>query len=77
MDLDGFKDLNDTHGHEAGNHLLASVGAVSYDPRSRYPGDVLETADRALYRAKAAGGNRVVFGDRNDETEPRVFSLRQ
>jgi two-component system cell cycle response regulator len=28
FDLDGFKSFNDTHGHEAGNRLLAEVGRV-------------------------------------------------
>jgi diguanylate cyclase (GGDEF)-like protein len=47
--------------------VTASVGAVSYDPVTRRPADVLETADRALYRAKSAGGNRVVLvGDEGD-----------
>jgi predicted signal transduction protein with EAL and GGDEF domain len=40
------------------------------------PEDVLETADRALYQAKAAGGNRVVFSDEDRGTKPKVISLQ-
>jgi diguanylate cyclase (GGDEF)-like protein len=122
MDLDGFKQINDTFGHRAGSDVLvavgqvlhkavrstdvagryggdefvillvrtevagarrvaevirgrvesvgralgygegsisASIGVAEYDPQVGNGGDVLERADRALYRAKAMGGNRI------------------
>jgi diguanylate cyclase (GGDEF)-like protein/putative nucleotidyltransferase with HDIG domain len=45
MDLDGFKKINDTHGHHAGNEFLIGVAQVianelrSYDYLARYAGD--------------------------------------
>lgn len=45
FDLDGFKSFNDTHGHEAGNRLLAEVGRViessrrSADVAARFGGE--------------------------------------
>jgi len=44
--------------------VAVSVGAAGYDPRSGGPLDVLDAADKALYRAKAEGGNRVVMAER-------------
>jgi FOG: GGDEF domain len=36
-----------------------SVGIAEFDPREPSEGDLLVSADRALYRAKAAGGMRL------------------
>lgn len=44
--------------------ITASVGVAAYDPAAGILADVLEMADKWLYRAKEAGGNRVmVMGD--------------
>lgn len=45
LDLDGFKEVNDTFGHKVGDNLLTSIGAViraelrEYDFLARYAGD--------------------------------------
>jgi diguanylate cyclase (GGDEF)-like protein/putative nucleotidyltransferase with HDIG domain len=45
LDLDGFKAVNDTHGHKAGDRMLKEIGAIvksqlrEYDFLSRYGGD--------------------------------------
>lgn len=45
LDLDGFKNVNDTHGHKAGDRMLKEISAVvqnqlrEYDFLARYGGD--------------------------------------
>jgi diguanylate cyclase (GGDEF)-like protein len=43
--------------------VTVSVGIAEYDPAQPPSGDLLVDADRALYRAKAAGRNLVVEGN--------------
>jgi diguanylate cyclase (GGDEF)-like protein len=40
--------------------VTVSVGIAEFDPTQPSSGDLLVNADRALYRAKAAGRNMVV-----------------
>jgi diguanylate cyclase (GGDEF)-like protein len=40
-------------------HTTASIGIASVSERLAHPNDVLDAADKALYRAKRAGRNRV------------------
>ncbi len=56
--------------------VTTSIGCVSYDPERRWPTDVLDAADRALYRAKGAGGNRVVYADGDTDQDSKVVPLR-
>ncbi|HUR99100.1 MAG TPA: diguanylate cyclase [Pyrinomonadaceae bacterium] len=45
LDLDGFKSVNDTHGHKVGDRMLKEIGSIiqsqlrEYDFLSRYGGD--------------------------------------
>jgi diguanylate cyclase (GGDEF)-like protein len=45
LDLDGFKNVNDTHGHKVGDRMLKEIGLIvksqlrEYDFLSRYGGD--------------------------------------
>lgn len=43
--------------------VTVSIGVASYDPAQVEREDVLVAADRALYRAKAAGRNQVMVGE--------------
>jgi diguanylate cyclase (GGDEF)-like protein len=50
--------------------ITASIGVAAYDPAAGAPLDILDVADRELYRAKEAGGDRVVaVGDGIRESE--------
>ena len=44
--------------------VTVSIGVATYAPEAEHHEDVLVAADRALYRAKAGGRNRVAMGER-------------
>jgi len=41
--------------------VTVSIGVADRDDRGTDPQQVLKAADKALYRAKSAGRNRVMF----------------
>ena len=44
--------------------VTVSIGVATFAPEAEHHEDVLVAADRALYRAKAGGRNRVAMGER-------------
>jgi diguanylate cyclase len=44
--------------------VTVSIGVATFAPEVDHHEDVLVAADRALYRAKAGGRNRVAMGER-------------
>ncbi|MGH7628957.1 MAG: diguanylate cyclase [Gemmatimonadales bacterium] len=54
----GIEGVGRRLGYQAGL-ITVSVGLAEFDPRQPLEGDLLASADRALYRAKAAGRNVV------------------
>jgi diguanylate cyclase (GGDEF)-like protein len=79
IDLDGFKEVNDTLGHEAGDHLLVAFGSLlrrnvlGSDTVARQGGDEfavvlpnIDTPDRAaivVHRIMADMRNPILLGD--------------
>jgi diguanylate cyclase (GGDEF)-like protein/putative nucleotidyltransferase with HDIG domain len=78
MDLDGFKQINDTHGHAIGDRLLASVAAIikqqfrQMDILARYAGD-----EFVAIMPMASGEVAQMVAERiRDAVESHEFAIR-
>lgn len=79
LDIDNFKNVNDTHGHPLGDHVLRDVAAVlkqslrRYDSAYRYGGEEL-----AVLLPQTRLNNAVMLAERVREAlEAREFSSRK
>jgi len=80
MDLDHFKRVNDTHGHQAGSHTLKEIGSIiarnlrETDVSARYGGEefICYLSEQGKHGARVAAdnlreaiaGTRITFKDR-------------
>lgn len=78
IDVDHFKQINDTHGHQAGDQLLSQMGKLllseirDSDVAARYGGDEL-----LILALNTTGSSAVVLAERlrrQVETQPLVLS---
>ena len=65
MDLNGFKDINDSHGHHAGDELIRQVGTR-----------LAQTARRADFVARLGGDEFVVVARNTEEDSARRLAER-
>jgi diguanylate cyclase (GGDEF)-like protein/PAS domain S-box-containing protein len=65
MDLNGFKHINDSHGHHAGDELIRQVGTR-----------LAQTARRADFLARLGGDEFVVVARHTDEASARRLAER-
>lgn len=65
MDLNGFKHINDSHGHHAGDELIRQVG-----------GRLAQTARRADFLARLGGDEFVVIARDTGEADARRLAER-
>lgn len=56
------KELTVHHADQLVGGLSLSLGVASFPEHASTPGDLLRTADLALYQAKSGGRDRVVVG---------------
>jgi len=69
----GIEGVGRRMGHPVG-YVTASIGLAEFDPGKPDAGDLLVTADRALYQAKSLGRNAVAGEEHDTEQKPNIFT---
>lgn len=63
IDIDHFKNVNDTFGHPIGDKILAEISKFIYENIRNVEENSIKYSDTALYEAKRNGRNRLVCYD--------------